>query len=183
MNREDNHALNHISVQIANVRPSVHLAALSSHLARSTSRKFKSVNLTLNPALSSNKSELDSEERRKRHSETIGQNREHEIYFNRTKKYNYMKEIIDKYFEENKKDRHIVKRVNPESSINKKFATLVPKIHKPKEEKQEESKTETHEDTLKNRHPLLSKRKNKTTLHKDEEEDLNNSAEMSKTIA
>jgi hypothetical protein len=80
-----------------------------------------------------------------------------------------MKEIIDKYFEENKKDKHIIKRFNPESSIHKNLKTLVPKINKTKEEKQEENKNESHDDTLKNRHLLLNKRKNKTTLHKDEE--------------
>jgi hypothetical protein len=48
-----------------------------------------------------------------------------------------MKDIIDKYFDENKKDKHIAKRVNPEASIHKNFKTLIPKINKTKEEKEE----------------------------------------------
>jgi chromatin segregation and condensation protein Rec8/ScpA/Scc1 (kleisin family) len=135
MNREDKHALNHISIHIANAKPSVHLAPLNSHLSRSQSRKFNSVNLSLNPAICTNKSDFETEENRKRHSETIDQYREHEIYFNRTKKYNYMKEIIDKYFEDNKKDKHIIKKINPESSLAKNFKTLVPKISRTKDEK------------------------------------------------
>ncbi len=137
MNREDSHyhhpLPNHLPPSHA--RPSLHLVPLHSNI-HSTSRRFKSVNISLNPVLSTHKSELDAEEWRKRHSETIEHGREHEIYFNRTKKYNYMKEIIDKYFEESKKDKHIVKRINPESSTHKPFNTLVPKINHPKEEKQ-----------------------------------------------
>lgn len=81
---------------------------------------------------------------RKKHSETIDGNREHEIYFSRTKKYNYMKEIIDKYFEENKKDKHIAKKPNPEA-FSKNFRTLIPKIHKNKDEREEENRSENHE--------------------------------------
>lgn len=34
--------------------------------------------------------------------------KEEEIYFSKTKKYNYMKQIIDKYFEEGKRDKSTV---------------------------------------------------------------------------
>ena len=98
MSRDDRHGLHHISIHVANTKPTVNLAPLNSHLSRSHSRKFNSVNWTVNHTISTNKSDLESEEIRKRHSKTIDQNRQHELYFNRTKKYNYMKEIIDKYF-------------------------------------------------------------------------------------
>lgn len=56
-----------------------------------------------------------------------------------------MKEIIDKYFDENKKDKHIAKRVNPEISLHKNFKTLIPKINQLKEEKGEENKHDNHD--------------------------------------
>ena len=98
MSRDDRHGQHHISIHVANAKPSVYLAPLNSHLSRPHSKKFNSVDLTFNHTICANNSDLESEEIRKRHSETIDQNRQHEIYFNRTKKYNYMKEIIDKYF-------------------------------------------------------------------------------------
>lgn len=81
-----------------------------------------------------------------------------------------MKEIIDKYFEENKKERQNVKGVNPEASVHKNLRTLIPKIHrlKEKEEKEEESRGDNHEEKQKVRISLLNKRKNKIVVQKED---------------
>ena len=68
MNQEEIHSFNHINIKFANVKQSAHLAPFNSHLVRSTSRKFNSVNLTANPTLSSNKSESDYGECKKKQS-------------------------------------------------------------------------------------------------------------------
>ncbi len=69
MNQEEIHPFNHINIKLANIKQqSVHLTPFNSHLVKSTSRKFNSVNLTLNPTLSSNKSESDYSESRKKQS-------------------------------------------------------------------------------------------------------------------
>lgn len=96
MSREQHHTYHHINVHLANVKPSHHL--MHNQLDRNTSRRFQSVNLTLNPAIMSHKSEVEYEDARKRNGDTLEVTKEHEIYFNRAKKYNYMKDIIDKYF-------------------------------------------------------------------------------------
>ena len=52
----------------------------------------------------------------------------HEIFFSRAKKYNYMKEIIDKYFEETKGTKFYQRTNNPEDMRTKQYSTVIPRI-------------------------------------------------------
>lgn len=98
-------------------------------MERNSSRRFKSVNLSLNPSLYNSKLDNEGEDANNISTNTIDVNRAHEIYFNKAKKYNYMRSIIDKYFEETKREKFYKKSPNPES-LSKNYRTIIPKISK-----------------------------------------------------
>ena len=72
-----------------------------------TNQKFKKIQFRENRSLNLSHQQYNSLPRgvpdlpeiSRRQSDTIEVDKDHEIYFNRNKKYNYMKKIIDKYFE------------------------------------------------------------------------------------
>jgi hypothetical protein len=88
---------------------------------------------------------------------TIDISRAHEIYFNKAKKYNYMRQIIDKYFEETKRDKLYKKPLNPES-LSKNYRTIIPKISKQIELKELQTTRNSQERAL-NREAIGNKRR------------------------
>lgn len=78
-------------VRSYNLRRHPHLATFNAKVHENTSHAYQTLNHSLNGS-----SPFKNDGRRE--SEAFQVAKDSEIYFNRTKKYNYMKNIIDTYF-------------------------------------------------------------------------------------
>jgi len=81
-----------------NIKLQTQLTSIPSKLIKNSTQPYKSLNVSQNHS-SPKKNDCSPDNSNKGGCELVDGQKTHEIYFSQAKKYNYMKNIIDKYFE------------------------------------------------------------------------------------